>query len=84
MIARRALHPGYERLIGTAVVDSTLGTNLLRDPRGTAIAFGIAPADADLAADIRAADLRTFAAALLPRLYGRGTPDVLYRSAAAG
>jgi hypothetical protein len=84
MINRRTLHQGYERLIGTAVVDSTLGSNLLRDPRGTALAFGLAPADADIVADIRAADLRTFAAALLPRLYGKGATDVYYRSAAAG
>jgi hypothetical protein len=35
-------------------------------------------------ADIRVTDLRAFAAALLPRLYGKGVPDVLHRRAAAG
>jgi hypothetical protein len=61
-----------------------MASDLLRDPRGTALAFGLASADADLVTDIRATDLRTFAAALLPRLYGKGVPGVLYRRAAAG
>lgn len=84
MTHHRALHPGYERLIGAAAVDPTLGRALLRDPRGTALRFGLAPQDADVAADIRAADLRTFATALLPRLYGKGSLHVPQRSAVAG
>jgi hypothetical protein len=84
MLARHSLHAGYERLIGTAFVDSRLANDLLHDPRGTALAFGLTAADAEMAADIRAGDLRTFATALLPRLYGKGTPDVLSRRAAAG
>jgi hypothetical protein len=70
--------------MGSAIVDSALANDLLRDPRGTALAFGLAPADADMAADIHASDLRAFASALYPRLYGRGTPHALNRRAAAG
>lgn len=83
MIPRRALHAGYERLIGTAAIDSSLHRALLRDPRGTALKFGLSADDAAMAADIRATDLRSFAATLLPRLYGEGTSD-RQRSAVAG
>jgi len=84
MTRHRTLHPGFERLIGTAAVDPTLSQALLRDPRATALRFGLTPGDADLAAGIRAADLRTFAATLLPRLYGKGIARVPQRSAVAG
>lgn len=84
MLSRLPLHVGYERLMGSAIVDTTLASDLLRDPRGTALAFGLAPADAEVAADIRAADLRAFAAALLPRLYGKSTAHAFHRRAAAG
>ena len=67
---RPTLHAGFERLLGTACVDHELGHALLQDPRGTAIRFGLAPADVELIADIRASDLRTLARQLLPRLYG--------------
>ena len=84
MTRHRSLHAGFERLVGAAVVDPILSHDLLRDPRGTAIRFGLAPADADIVADIRAMDLRSFATALLPRLYGKGVPSVPQRSAIAG
>ncbi len=84
MTRHRTLHPGFERLIGAAAVDSTLNRDLLRDPRATALRFGLTPGDADLAADIRAVDLRAFASALLPRLYGKVTTHVPQRSAVAG
>lgn len=67
---RPTLHAGFERLLGTACVDHDLGHALLQDPRGTALRFGLAQEDAELIADIRAADLRTLARQLLPRLYG--------------
>jgi hypothetical protein len=67
------LHAGFEQLIGTAAVDPGFKSALLREPRNTALRFGIAPADADLVADIRASDLQTFAGTLLPRLYGSST-----------
>lgn len=79
-----ALHPGYERLIGAAAVDPTVSRALLSDPRTTALQFGIAPQDADVVSDIRAADLRSFAALLLPRLYGKGASGVYQRSAVVG
>ncbi len=84
MTRHRALHPGFERLIGAAAVDPALGRALLRDPRDAALRFGLTPGDADLAADIHAIDLRAFASALLPRLYGKETTRVLQRSAVAG
>jgi len=84
MTRHRTLHPGFERLIGAAAVDPALGRDLLRDPRETALRFGLAPGDADLADGIRAADLRAFAATLLPHLYGKGTARVPQRSAVAG
>lgn len=84
MASGHHLHAGYERLVGTALVDSKLATALLRDPRGTALRFGLEPADAEVVADIRAVDLRSFATALLPRLYGKGVTGVPNRSAIAG
>lgn len=84
MHSRPSLHAGYERLMGSAVVNQRLASDLLRDPRGTALAFGLAPSDAEVVADIRASDLGAFAAVLLPRLYGKATPDVFHRRAAAG
>lgn len=84
MTTHRTLHPGYERLIGTAAVDPPLARSLLRDPRATALRFGLTPSDANVVADIHATDLRTFASALLPRLYGNGTTRVPQRSAIAG
>lgn len=84
MTRHRPLHPGYERLIGAAVVDPALKYALLRDPRGTALQFGLTPEDAGLVTDIRAADLGSFATALLPRLYGKGAASVPQRSAVAG
>jgi hypothetical protein len=83
MMRRPALHPGYERLVGAAATDPTLGRALLRDPRATALGYGLRPDEADLVADIRAADLRTFAALLLPRLYGKDGAREFRRSAAA-
>ena len=70
MDTRQSLHAGFERLIGLASVDSTVRRALLRDPWATAMAFGLSDADSALVADIHAGDLRTFAAALVPRLYG--------------
>ena len=78
------LHAGFEQLIGTAAVDPGFKSALLREPRVTALRFGIAPADADLVADIRASDLRAFAGALLPRLYRSTTGGVRRRDSVAG
>jgi len=84
MTRHRPLHPGYERLIGAAFVDPALGRALLRDPHGTALQFGLTPPDADLVAGIHAGDLRAFATALLPRLYGKDAASVPHRHAVAG
>jgi len=70
MTRQRTIHPAYERLIGTAAVDATLRTNLLRDPCAAAITFGLTPDEADIVGNITANNLREFALALLPRLYG--------------
>lgn len=70
MTRQRTIHPAYERLIGTAAVDATFCTTLLRDPRGAALAFGLTSEEADIATNITASSLRDFALALLPRLYG--------------
>jgi hypothetical protein len=78
------LHAGFEQLIGTAAVDPGFKSALLREPRVTALRFGIAPADADLVADIRASDLRAFAGALLPRLYRSTTRAVRRPDSVAG
>ncbi len=63
------LNEGIERLIGTALVDATVRRTLLRDPRRAALEFGLPITDAAIVADIRATDLRSFAQAVLPRLY---------------
>jgi hypothetical protein len=84
MAPHPTLHAGFERLIGTAAVDSAFGTALLQNPRATALQFGIAPHDAEIVADIRARDLRAFATALLPRLYGKGSSRAPFSSAVAG
>jgi hypothetical protein len=78
------LHAGFERLIGTAFTDPSLKQNLLRDPHATALQFGLTHADAAMVADIRAGDMRAFATALLPRLYGKAYTRVPYRAAVAG
>ncbi|MGH2411179.1 MAG: hypothetical protein ACRDGS_12535 [Chloroflexota bacterium] len=78
------IHAGYEQMIGAAAVNSGFKSALLRDPRAAALRFGIAPADAEIVADIRAADLRAFASALLPRLYGSTSGPVHHASAVAG
>ncbi len=75
------LHEGIERLIGTALVDATVRRTLLRDPRRAALEFGLAAADAAIVADIHATDLRTFAQALLPRLYGETAYATISRPA---
>ena len=84
MTRHRTLHAGFERLIGAAFVDPSLKHALLRDPHKTALQFGLAPADAEMIADIHAVDVRAFATALLPRLYGKGAANVPQRSAVAG
>jgi len=66
----RQLHPGFERLVGAAAVDRKVRAALLRDPRSAALAFGLTVPDADIVADICASDLKSFATALLPRIYG--------------
>jgi hypothetical protein len=63
------LHAGFERLMGTAVVDKRLANSLLCDPRSTAITFGIAAHDADKIAHIRATSLSSFAQALISAIY---------------
>ncbi len=63
------LHAGYERLIGMAITDRRVRADLLSDPHGTALRFGIAADEADLMADIQATDLQSLAAALISRLY---------------
>ena len=84
MAPHPTLHAGFERLIGTAATDPVFSSALLRNPRATALKFGIAPKDAEIIADIRARDLRAFATALLPRLYGKSSTHGTYRSAVAG
>ncbi|HEV7214096.1 MAG TPA: hypothetical protein VGP33_03145 [Chloroflexota bacterium] len=71
-------------MIGTAAVDPVFSSALLKDPRAMALEFGIAAKDAEMVADIRARDLRAFATALLPRLYGKGSTRAPFRSAVAG
>ncbi|HVA90749.1 MAG TPA: hypothetical protein VNL71_13015 [Chloroflexota bacterium] len=78
------IHAGYEQMIGAAAVDAGFKSTLLRDPRAAALRFGIAPADAEIVADIHATDLRAFASALLPRLYGSIAGRVEHASAVAG
>lgn len=78
------LHAGFERLIGTAFTDRDLKQDLLRDPRTTALQFGLTHADAEMVSDIHVKDLRSFALALMPRLYGRIDPRVGYSAAVAG
>jgi hypothetical protein len=78
------LHAGFERLIGTAFTDPSLKQNLLRDPRATALQFGLTGADAEMVSDIHVKDLRAFATVLMPRLYGRIDPRVGYSAAVAG
>lgn len=84
MIRRTALHSGFERLIGAAMVDRDLSSELLRDPCATALSFGLSTADADLVSDIRSPDMRHFATALVGRIYGIGAEHVVNSSAAAG
>jgi hypothetical protein len=79
-----ALHAGFERLIGTAFTDPRLKQDLLRDPRSAALQFGLTRADAEMVSDIHVKDLRAFAIALMPRLYGRIDPRVGYSAAVAG
>jgi hypothetical protein len=78
------LHAGFEQMIGTAAVDMGFKSALLHNPHHTALSFGIAPADAALVADIRATDLRAFASALLPRLYGSNAGATRRADAVAG
>jgi hypothetical protein len=84
MAPHPTLHIGFERLIGTAAVDHSFGADLLRNPQGTALKFGLAAKDAALVADIQARDLRTFASILLPRLYGKAVTHATRREAVAG
>jgi hypothetical protein len=84
MAPHPTLHSGFERLIGTAATDPVFSSALLQNPRAIALKFGIAPKDAEMVADIRARDLRTFATALLPRLYGKANSRVSVNSAVAG
>jgi hypothetical protein len=84
MAPHPTLHAGFERLIGAASVDTAFSTALLTNPRATALKFGIAAHEADMVADIQARDLRAFATALLPRLYGKGNSHGSYRSAVTG
>jgi hypothetical protein len=78
------LHAAFEQMIGTAAVDAGFKSALLRDPRVTALRFGINPADVGLVADIHVSDLRAFAGALLPRLYGSTGVGVRHADAAVG
>jgi len=84
MTRHRSIHIGYERLIGTAAVDVTVRNDLLSNPHATALSFGLTSDDATLVADIQVSDLRSFAATLLPRLYGHDTLAMPARHAAIG
>ncbi len=84
MTRHRSIHVDYERLIGTAVVDATVRNDLLSNPHATALSFGLTSNDANLVADIQASDLRSFAATLLPRLYGHDTSAMPARYVAIG
>ncbi len=63
----------FERLVGAATIDTVLRIALLHEPQATAIACGLSAQQADLIADIQAADLHHFAAALQQRLYPQAT-----------
>jgi len=77
------LHAGIERLMGTALVDAAVRRSLLHDPQQAALEFGLPTTDAAIVADIHAPDLRTFAQALLPRLYGPSAHATRFRSIAS-
>lgn len=68
--AHETLHPEFERLIGTALVDPIWRHRLLGDPAATVRAFGMSDADAAIVARIRAKDLPSFVSMLRPLLYG--------------
>lgn len=84
MTRHRLLHAGYERLIGSAIIDCDLRAALLRDPERTARTFGISAEDAALCADIYVSTMQQFAASLLPRLYETKVSYVPRRTAVAG
>jgi hypothetical protein len=64
------IEQGLEHLVGSALFDADLAGRLLHDPGHTALAFGLAPAEAARIADLRAPDLVAFARAMSERLYG--------------
>jgi hypothetical protein len=70
MLRPHGLHPGYERLIGSALLDGRVAQALLADPVNTARALGLPEADAARLAGIRAGDLTSFARALVRQTYG--------------
>ncbi len=82
MRPRQQLHSGFERLIGTALVDTTVRRSLLQDPQQAALEFGLSATDAAVVADIRATDIRTFAQTLIPRLYSEAVHATRPRSIA--
>lgn len=67
--AHETLHVGFERLIGTALVDPAWRHRLLGDPAGTVRAFGLPDADVAMVAQIRAKDLPGFVSSLRTLLY---------------
>jgi len=77
-------HAGFDHLLGTAVTDAAFGATLLAHPGETAARFGLSTGDAALVADIRAADLRAFATALLSRLSGRSAGENRHAGALVG
>ncbi|HEY8284901.1 MAG TPA: hypothetical protein VIJ28_11000 [Chloroflexota bacterium] len=68
--AHDTLHPDFERLLGTALIDPAWRHRLLGDPAGAVLAFGLSEADARLVANIKAADLPSFVRSIQPLLYG--------------
>jgi hypothetical protein len=64
------LHPGYERLIGAALIDERTARDLLADPVGTALAQALPPEEAARLVGIRAGNLSDFARAVRRLAYG--------------
>jgi hypothetical protein len=64
------LHPGFERLIGAALIDERTARELLADPVGTALRQEVPAEEAARLAGIRAGNLPDFARAVRRLAYG--------------
>jgi hypothetical protein len=70
MLRPHGLHPGFERLIGAALIDERTARRLLADPVGTALAEKLPAKEAARLAGIRAGNLADFARAVRCLAYG--------------